>query len=38
LTMQHKRTDKTMSLKTIRDSYDKLLTTLNEAGIKFDAS
>lgn len=27
-----------MSLKTIRDSYDKLLTTLNEAGIKFDAS
>ena len=27
-----------MSLKTIRDSYEKLLTTLNEAGIKLDAS
>lgn len=27
-----------MSLKTIRDSYEKLLATLNEAGIKLDAS
>jgi len=27
-----------MSLKTIRDSYEKLLTTLNEAGVKLDAS
>lgn len=27
-----------MSLKTVRDSYDKLLKTLNEAGIKLDAS
>lgn len=27
-----------MSLKTIRDSYEKLLSTLNEAGIKLDAS
>ena len=27
-----------MSLKTIRDSYTKLLATLTEAGIKFDAS
>lgn len=27
-----------MSLKTIRDSYQKLLTTLNEAGVKLDAS
>lgn len=27
-----------MSLKTIRDSYKKLLATLNEAGIKLDAS
>ena len=27
-----------MSLKTIRDSYEKLLTTLNEAGVKLGAS
>lgn len=27
-----------MSLKTIRDSYEKLLATLNEAGVKLDAS
>ena len=27
-----------MSLKTIRDSYEKLLKTLNEAGVKLDAS
>lgn len=27
-----------MSLKTIRDSYEKLLATLNESGIKLDAS
>ena len=27
-----------MSLKTIRDSYEKLLSTLNEAGVKLDAS
>ena len=27
-----------MSLRTIRDNYDKLLGALNEAGIKFDAS